>query len=230
MLPGLWLWRKEDLVERRLHVSMKFILPLLSSNSTNLALGVTWQAGTLVEEECPPRWSFTPRPFHFWTMTWRPDPGWFTDDVSSAPEVDIEGFTLVGTMPRTAPIESRTITKPASMGIAPPTPVTVAFDSPTITAAPIVNRPTANVPRPSGGDNFPSDIRNALQPSVPVQSNPEALNTSEEVPVYELETTTMISVGESTTVTIVTEVPVPRRTNSIGTSSRTQESTETTVT
>jgi hypothetical protein len=134
-------------------------------------------------------------------------------------------ITEPGDMPTT--IEPGALPTLSTMPIAAPIPTT-KLNSPSGMVRPISNSPTGNALRPSGANNFPNAIENPPQPSAFVQSIPQALNDEVEGPADETETTTLISVENGTTLTIVTGGP--RRTTSISTSSGIQPYTVPAVT
>jgi hypothetical protein len=125
------------------------------------------------------------------------------------------------------PIEPGALPTLSTMPIAAPIPTT-KLNSPSGMVRPISNSLTGNGPRPSGANNSPNAIENPPQPSASVQNIPQALNDEDEGLADEFETTTLISVENGTTLTIVTGGP--RRITSISTSSGTQPYTVPAVT
>jgi hypothetical protein len=120
------------------------------------------------------------------------------------------------------------ISTPTSTRIMTPISATTAFNGPAVTVAPIANIPTANVLRLSRENNSPGPIGNNLRPSTAVQIIPQALNNEVQRPSDEFEMSTLMSAGDSTTLTIVTGGLW--RTSSIRTSSGAQQHTVPAVT
>jgi hypothetical protein len=145
--------------------------------------------------------------------------------VSHTQVSSVHVVSSINTITQTCSDEPVATSKPNLSQVATPIPATVTPNSPARTIAPVASVPYGNAPRMSG-DNYSTG--NPLRSSAPIQSIPQALNNEGQEPSDELETTTLISVGDSTTLTIVTGGP--RRTSSISTSSGVQQYTVPAVT
>jgi hypothetical protein len=146
---------------------------------------------------------------------------------------NINDIVPINTMEQTTLIElgaipTLTITPSLTMmPIATPTSTT-KLNNPNVIVSPISNDPTGNPLRPFEANNSLNAIGNPPQPSASIQNIPQALNDEDEGLADEFETTTLISVENGTTLTIVTGGP--RRITSISTSSGTQPYTVPAVT
>jgi hypothetical protein len=140
---------------------------------------------------------------------------------------NIHHLVPINTVEHTNVIEPGATPTLTMMPIATPTSTT-KLNGPNGIVSPIGNSPTGNTLRPSEANNSPNAIGNPPQPSASIQNIPQALNDEDEGLADEFETTTLISVENGTTLTIVTGGP--RRITSISTSSGTQPYTVPAVT
>ncbi|PVF96601.1 hypothetical protein CPB86DRAFT_500177 [Serendipita vermifera] len=187
-------------------------------------LGMPWDAEGCLEE-CPPITLPTSPGF---PIASRPPEEEITPSMQPIIEWEAISFTeepnLVPTItppsgtrnPSPGPSPSLT-PNPTPMQIAPPIPGKTTVNVPGI--APVANNrphPSPNLPRPSGVNGPSRDVGDTVQPSAPVEGNtPQNLNDEGDKPGDGL-ILTLVSVGASTTLTVITEVPLgtgPTRSN-----------------
>jgi hypothetical protein len=145
--------------------------------------------------------------------------------VSHTQVSSVHVVSSINTITQTCSDEPLATSKPNSSQVATPRPATITRNSPARTIAPIASIPYGNAP-PLSGESYSTG--NPLRPSTPIQSIPQALNNEGQAPSDEFGTITSISVGDSTTLTIVTEGP--RRISSNSTRSGVQQYTVPAVT